>query len=80
MRATVLAVIAKKAWGGALSEAQEAHEARARLLKMETKGSSSVKGQFGEAQGASGCHGNMHSLPSYFLQCRPACHEKPEVL
>lgn len=41
-------VIARKGWGGALSEGPEAHEARARLLKIFAKDSSSIKGHLGK--------------------------------
>lgn len=47
--------------GRALSEGPGAQEATVRLLKVPAKGSFSTKGQSGEAQGASYCHGKMHS-------------------
>lgn len=54
--------------GGAVCGEPRAQEARARLLKVQAKGSSSMEGQFGEVQGASCCHGNiLHSLSPYFL-------------
>lgn len=70
-------VVARNAWGGAACEGPEPD-----LLKVHAKGSSTVEGQFGEAQGASCCHSNMHSLslsppPQLPLRLTSICQRFP---